>query len=72
MSDDRVVSSVLKLWDLTGQAKLPGVKAYINDLVAQGVKFLIFAHHLPVLDAIEDQVIKLKVKYIRIDGRTPN
>lgn len=72
VTDDRVVSSVLKLWDLTGQAKLPGIKAYITDLISGGVKFLIFAHHLPVLDAIEDQVIKLKVKYIRIDGRTPN
>lgn len=33
------------------------------------VKFLIFAHHFNVLDAIEETVIKKKVSHIRIDGK---
>ena len=32
-------------------------------------KFLIFAHHYSVLDAIEESVVKKKVSHVRIDGR---
>ena len=33
------------------------------------VKFLIFAHHYAVLDAIEETVTKKKVSHVRIDGK---
>jgi len=35
-------------------------------------KFLIFAHHKVVLDAIEEHVIKKKINYMRIDGSVVN
>jgi SNF2 family DNA or RNA helicase len=39
-----------------------------NDL-----KLLIFAHHQDVLDGIETEVRKLKIKFVRIDGKiAPN
>jgi SNF2 family DNA or RNA helicase len=34
-------------------------------------KFLVFAHHLVVLDAVEDLMKSKGVGYIRIDGSTP-
>ena len=54
---------------MTGQAKLPGVKDYVNYLVDNSCKFLIFAHHTEVLDAIEEVIIKDNINYIRIDGK---
>ena len=37
-------------------AKLKGVKEYVYDLLENGIKFIIFAHHLNVLDDIENFV----------------
>lgn len=34
------------------------------------MKFIVFAHHRVMLDAISNCLNKLKVKYIRIDGST--
>jgi len=34
-------------------------------------KFLLFAHHLPMLDVIESELKSLKIRCIRIDGDTP-
>ena len=45
------------------------MKEYIHYLIDNKCKFLIFAHHIVMLDAIEEEVKKLKVDYIRIDGK---
>ena len=54
---------------MTGEAKLPGIRDYVNYLVDNSCKFLIFAHHSEVLDAIEEVIITDKIGYIRIDGK---
>jgi SWI/SNF-related matrix-associated actin-dependent regulator 1 of chromatin subfamily A len=41
----------------------------LENLIDNKVKFIIFAHHYDVMDAIEDFVVKKKVAYIRIDGQ---
>ena len=33
-----------------------------------GKKILVFAHYHEVMDAIEDSLVEMMVKYIRIDG----
>ena len=43
----------------------------MQTLIDNGVKFLLFAHHLAILDAYENYCIKKGIKYIRIDGSTP-
>ncbi|CAG9765867.1 unnamed protein product [Ceutorhynchus assimilis] len=54
----------------TGKIKIPSVCSYIQKILESKKKFLVFAHHLVMLDAIEE-VLKLNdCKYIRIDGRT--
>ena len=58
-----------KAYCLTGEAKIKGICEYITYLIDNSCKFLIFAHHTSVLDAIEQQVLKLKIDYIRIDGK---
>ena len=45
---------------------------YVSDLLECGAKFLVFAHHLPVLNGVEECVKAKKAKYIRIDGGTPS
>jgi superfamily II DNA or RNA helicase len=59
-----------KAYKLTAQAKIKGVCEYVSYLIQSDCKFLVFAHHLEMLDAIEQQVVKEKAKFIRIDGST--
>ena len=40
----------------------------MQELIENEVKFIIFAHHLDVLNAVEESVRKKNVKYMRIDG----
>lgn len=44
--------------------------SYIRDLVKEHKKFIVFAHHKVMLDAISEKLQKLNVKFIRIDGST--
>ena len=60
--------SMAEIYKLTGLAKMKGITAYIKDLIEAEVKFLIFAHHHVVMNAIERVLIQHKVGYIRIDG----
>ena len=67
--EDTVLNKFNKAYALTGEAKLPGIKDYVNYLVDNSCKFLIFAHHTEILDAIEDVILNDKIGYIRIDGK---
>jgi SWI/SNF-related matrix-associated actin-dependent regulator 1 of chromatin subfamily A len=69
--EDDILSCFNKAYCLTGEAKIKGICEYITYLIDNSCKFLIFAHHTIVLDAIEEQVQKCKIDYIRIDGKVP-
>lgn len=43
-----------KCWVLTGKAKLKGIMEYLSVVIENGIKFLLFAHHLNVLTEIEE------------------
>jgi SNF2 family DNA or RNA helicase len=62
--------SRLEMYVKTGYAKLVGIKEYVKYLLESQVKFLLFAHHIKILDEIEKFVKKHKYNYIRIDGST--
>ena len=66
--NESIVNKFNKAYMLTGQSKLPGIRDYVNYLIDNSCKFLIFAHHTEILDAIEEVVVEDKVQYIRIDG----
>ena len=75
----RVFDAFNKCYILTGRAKLPGICSYLKDMIANEIKFIIYTHHIEVLDAIENETKNLKfiyynnrTKYIRIDGNTNN
>uniref|UniRef100_A0A8C9FAG7 Zinc finger RANBP2-type containing 3 n=1 Tax=Pavo cristatus TaxID=9049 RepID=A0A8C9FAG7_PAVCR len=49
------------------------VKDYIKMMLENDkLKFLVFAHHLSMLQACTEAVIENKVRYIRIDGSVPS
>lgn len=54
---------------MTSEAKVEGVCEFLETLIDNNVKFLVFAHHFTMLDALEDYAKKQKVGYIRIDGK---
>ena len=70
--EEDMLSYFNKTFSLTGRAKIPGIKDYVNYLLDNSCKFIIFAHHIEVLDSIEEEVEKSKISYIRIDGKIKN
>ncbi|XP_007494156.1 DNA annealing helicase and endonuclease ZRANB3 isoform X2 [Monodelphis domestica] len=69
----QVMGLMTRMFKQTAIAKAGAVKDYIklmlqNDLL----KFLVFAHHLSMLQACTEAAIESKVRYIRIDGSVPS
>ncbi|NXF92337.1 SMAL1 protein, partial [Eubucco bourcierii] len=65
--------ALLVFYSKTAEAKIYSVVEYILELLESGNhKFLVFAHHKIVLDAIVAELEKKHVEYIRIDGSTPS
>jgi SWI/SNF-related matrix-associated actin-dependent regulator of chromatin subfamily A-like protein 1 len=44
------------------------VKDYVLELLNNDIKLIVFAHHLAVLDGLEQAMGTKNVKFIRIDG----
>ena len=73
--------SLMTLYQASGIAKVRYVCDYITDLLNANQKFLVFAHHLDVLNEIENKVKNMKELqskkdkkkqcYFRLDGSTP-
>ncbi len=64
-------SNLFEAYMLTGMSKIKGVVNFVGTLLANEIKFIVFAQHLAVMDAIEEHVKKEKTRYIRIDGSVP-
>ncbi|CAL0330241.1 unnamed protein product [Lupinus luteus] len=60
-----------KIYTDSAEAKIPSVLDYVGTVIEAGCKFLIFAHHQPMIDSIHEFLLKKKVGCIRIDGGTP-
>ncbi|KAF9673229.1 hypothetical protein SADUNF_Sadunf10G0002600 [Salix dunnii] len=59
-----------KIYTDSAEAKISGVLDYLGTVIEAGCKFLIFAHHQPMIDSIHEFLLKKKVGCIRIDGKT--
>ncbi|KAL8491822.1 hypothetical protein ACS0TY_023437 [Phlomoides rotata] len=60
-----------KIYTDSAEVKIPAVLDYLGTIIEAGCKFLIFAHHQPMIDAIHKFLLKKKLGCIRIDGSTP-
>ncbi len=65
--DDKY-AHLLSAYQMTGNAKVKGAVEFLETLVENKVKFIVFCHHYEVMDQIEDSIVKKKIHYIRIDG----
>ncbi|GBE58537.1 hypothetical protein BOVATA_000300 [Babesia ovata] len=70
--DTENFSSMQEMFKMTGEAKAKGVCEYVVHMLRSEVKFIVFAHHIFLMDAIEDTLREQKCNYIRIDGSTPH
>ena len=67
-------ANFMSAFKMTGQAKIPAVCEFVSTLLDNNCKFLLFAYHLSVLDAIEQLMVRRQrnekqcMGYIRIDG----
>ena len=62
--------ALLEYFRETATAKLPAVCSYLEDLLESGAKFICFAHHRVVMDAVCSLLDRRKEQHIRIDGAT--
>ncbi|XP_075484036.1 uncharacterized protein LOC142524138 isoform X2 [Primulina tabacum] len=60
-----------KIYTESAEAKIPAVLDYIGTIIEAGCKFLIFAHHQPMINSVHKFLLKKKVGCIKIDGSTP-
>ncbi|KER30254.1 hypothetical protein T265_03304 [Opisthorchis viverrini] len=68
-SDERR-AAMLQYFHETASVKVPALQQYVLDLVEVGRKFLVYAHHTEVLDALSNLLMEKSIDFIRIDGRT--
>ncbi|XP_066137619.1 SWI/SNF-related matrix-associated actin-dependent regulator of chromatin subfamily A-like protein 1 isoform X2 [Euwallacea fornicatus] len=61
---------LLTFFSETAKIKIPAVCAFVEKVLASKTKFLIFAHHHNMLDAIQKVITFKNCKYVRIDGNT--
>ncbi|KAK3908406.1 SWI/SNF-related matrix-associated actin-dependent regulator of chromatin subfamily A-like protein 1 [Frankliniella fusca] len=61
-------STLMAYFQETSVVKIKGVTQYVQDMIENGEKFLVFAHHGKMMDAICTAVESKKTDYIRIDG----
>ncbi|XP_030065313.1 DNA annealing helicase and endonuclease ZRANB3 [Microcaecilia unicolor] len=69
----QVMGLITRMYKQTAIAKAGAVKEYIKMMLENDkLKFLVFAHHLTMLQAATEAVIESKARYIRIDGSVPS
>jgi len=69
---NKVRTAQNELYMSTGLAKVDAVKEFCKDTTEMGCKYIVFVHHVAVMDELDAYVTaKLKLKRIRIDGQTP-
>ncbi|XP_055727925.1 SWI/SNF-related matrix-associated actin-dependent regulator of chromatin subfamily A-like protein 1 isoform X1 [Salvelinus fontinalis] len=70
---NKMKEALLVFFNHTAEAKIKAIMEYIMDMLECGrEKFLVFAHHKLVLDAITTELGEKGIDYIRIDGSTPS
>ena len=63
--------AVMHAYQHTAALKVRAVQGYVDELLENGDKFLIFAHHRELLDGVSFSLNKARVPFIRIDGSVP-
>ncbi|CAI2377978.1 unnamed protein product [Moneuplotes crassus] len=73
LSDDSQLETknpASELYKQSGIAKVEGGFKFVETLLENGIKFLLFCHHQDVMNAYEERIKKKRINFIRIDGST--
>ena len=67
-----ILNPFMEAYKLTGQAKVHGSMDFLQVLIDNQIKFLLFCHHKHTLDEYEKLISKAlkNYSYMRIDGET--
>ncbi|OCT63361.1 DNA annealing helicase and endonuclease ZRANB3 [Xenopus laevis] len=69
----QIMGMITRMFKQTALAKAGAVKDYVKMMLDNDkLKFLVFAHHLSMLQACTEAAIESKARYIRIDGSVPS
>ena len=60
--------ALLEYFHETATAKIPAVKGYMMDQLEAGHKFLLFAHHQEILNALEEAARKVRFYWSDVKG----
>lgn len=63
-------SELAKLRMSTAMAKVPAVIERVHELKKEGKKIILFAHHISVMDALEEGLKAKSMTLVRVDGGT--
>eukprot|EP01022_Parablepharisma_sp_SALTPOND_P029228 TRINITY_DN728_c0_g1_i12.p1 TRINITY_DN728_c0_g1~~TRINITY_DN728_c0_g1_i12.p1 ORF type:complete len:603 (-),score=97.59 TRINITY_DN728_c0_g1_i12:519-2327(-) len=69
--DRDIHRNIMVAYKLTGLSKIKGICDFLNILIDNETKFILFAHHMEVINDVEEFIIHRKKEYIRIDGSVP-
>jgi SWI/SNF-related matrix-associated actin-dependent regulator 1 of chromatin subfamily A len=63
---------VLEMFQNAGRAKLPSAIAHLKQCISkdEDTKFLVFAHHIDILDGFSHALTEMNIEFVRIDGKT--
>jgi SWI/SNF-related matrix-associated actin-dependent regulator of chromatin subfamily A-like protein 1 len=57
-------TAFIQLWQKTGIAKLSALRKYVSIEIKTGNKFLVFAHHISVMDGLEEELKKVNFFFL--------
>lgn len=63
-------TTIIQCFNESSSQRIKAVCNYLQEVLESKKKFIVFAHHKCILDAMTDLMIKNRVKFIRIDGST--
>ena len=66
-----VLGALARLRRAVGVAKIDAACEWIDGALAQGEKPLVFAHHVDVLDGVQEHLRDAGISFVRLDGSTP-
>lgn len=73
-AETSLMAAFAKWWKLSGERKIEPVSEYVLEQLkeSENEKILIFAHHLDVINGLEDRIKKKKIDLIKITGAVPS
>ncbi|XP_008553472.1 SWI/SNF-related matrix-associated actin-dependent regulator of chromatin subfamily A-like protein 1 [Microplitis demolitor] len=63
-------TTIIQCFNESSSQRIKAVCNYLEGVLEKEDKFIVFAHHKSILDAIMELLIRMNVKFIRIDGNT--